>query len=149
MRKCSAAWRKNMPSPAQRRQWSKRGISSSLMPVHSKPSNLRADYTFTASRDHKRPAYRAFLAEFKQIEVTIIGGRIDHSSRSPALANMALNCCKIPCWMWQFRCNSWDLERVLQHPRKRKAALKRDLIAHASRKILLADSSQIRLMVAV
>lgn len=26
-------WRKNMPSPAQRRQWSKRGIPSSLMPV--------------------------------------------------------------------------------------------------------------------
>lgn len=24
--KCSAAWRKNMPSPAQRRQWSKRGF---------------------------------------------------------------------------------------------------------------------------
>lgn len=43
---------------------------------------LARQITFTASRDHKRPAYRAFLAEFKQIEVTIIGGRIDDSSQS-------------------------------------------------------------------
>jgi DeoR/GlpR family transcriptional regulator of sugar metabolism len=39
-------------------------------------------------------------------------------------------------------CNSWDLEKGITAPTEEKAALKRDLIAHASRKILLADSSK-------
>ena len=70
-----------------------------------------------------------FLAEFKQIEVTIIGGRIDDSSQSwPDVAFLS--------------CNSWDLEKGITAPTEEKAALKRDLIAHASRKILLADSSK-------
>lgn len=83
-----------------------------------------------------------FLAEFKQIEVTIIGGRIDDSSQScigehgrKLLQNT---------WpdMAFLSCNSWDLEKGITAPTEEKAALKRDLIAHASRKILLADSSK-------
>jgi DeoR/GlpR family transcriptional regulator of sugar metabolism len=36
-----------------------------------------------------------FLSEFKQIEVTIIGGRIDESSQSTVLASMVVNCFRI------------------------------------------------------
>ncbi len=83
-----------------------------------------------------------FLAEFKQIEVTIIGGRIDDSSQScigehgrrllqstwPDLAFLS--------------CNGWDLEKGITAPTEEKAALKRDLIANATRRVLLADSSK-------
>jgi DeoR/GlpR family transcriptional regulator of sugar metabolism len=36
----------------------------------------------------------------------------------------------------------WDLERGITSPTEEKAALKRDLIAHARRRVLLADSSK-------
>ena len=62
-----------------------------------------------------------FLSEFKQIEVTIIGGRIDDSSQS---------------------CIGWDLTRGITAPTEEKAGLKRDLIANAKRRVLLADSSK-------
>lgn len=103
---------------------------------------LARQITFTASRDHQRPAYRAFLAEFKQIEVTIIGGRIDDSSQSCIGEHGR----KLLQNTWPdvafLSCNSWDLEKGITAPTEEKAALKRDLIAHASRKILLADSSK-------
>ncbi|EKY6642648.1 DeoR/GlpR transcriptional regulator [Escherichia coli] len=83
-----------------------------------------------------------FLAEFKQIEVTIIGGRIDDSSQSCIGEHGR----KLLQNTWPdvafLSCNSWDLEKGITAPTEEKAALKRDLIAHASRKILLADSSK-------
>ena len=71
-----------------------------------------------------------FLSEFKQIEVTIIG---DHGRRLlqtiwPDLAFVS--------------CNGWDLEKGITAPTEEKAALKRDLMANARRRILLADSSK-------
>lgn len=36
----------------------------------------------SAAGHHRRSAYCAVLAEFRQIEVTIVGGRIDDSSQS-------------------------------------------------------------------
>ena len=39
-------------------------------------------------------------------------------------------------------CNGWDLEKGITAPTEEKAALKRDLMANARRRILLADSSK-------
>ena len=73
-----------------------------------------------------------FLAEFKQIEVTIIGGRIDDSSQSCIGEHGR----KLLQNTWPdvafLSCNSWDLEKGITAPTEEKAALKRDLIAHAS-----------------
>jgi len=83
-----------------------------------------------------------FLSEFKQIEVTIIGGRIDDSSQScigehgrRLLQNVWPDIAFVSC-------NGWDLERGITSPTEEKAALKRDLIANARRRVLLADSSK-------
>ena len=83
-----------------------------------------------------------FLSEFKQIEVTIIGGRIDDSSQScigdhgrRLLQNIWPDLAFVSC-------NGWDLEKGVTSPTEEKAALKRDLIANARRRILLADSSK-------
>ncbi|BBR58878.1 MULTISPECIES: DeoR/GlpR family DNA-binding transcription regulator [unclassified Klebsiella] len=83
-----------------------------------------------------------FLAEFKQIEVTIIGGRIDDSSQScigehgrQLLQNVWPDLAFVSC-------NGWDLEKGITAPTEEKAALKRDLIANAQRRVLLADSSK-------
>ena len=83
-----------------------------------------------------------FLSEFPQIEVTIVGGRIDDSSQScigefgrkmlrsvyPDIAFMS--------------CNSWSVEKGVTTPTEEKAGLKQEIIANAQRKILLADSSK-------
>lgn len=83
-----------------------------------------------------------FLSEFKQIEVTIIGGRIDDSSQScigehgrRLLQNIWPDIAFVSC-------NGWDLERGITSPTEEKAALKRDLIANARRRVLLADSTK-------
>ena len=70
-----------------------------------------------------------FLSEFKQIEVTIIGGRI------PLLQTIWPDLAFVSC-------NGWDLEKGITAPTEEKAALKRDLMANARRRILLADSSK-------
>ena len=83
-----------------------------------------------------------FLSEFRQIEVTIVGGRIDDSSQScigefgrkmlrsvyPDIAFMS--------------CNSWSVEKGVTTPTEEKAGLKQEIIANAQRKSLLADSSK-------
>ncbi len=83
-----------------------------------------------------------YLSAFKQIEVTIIGGRIDDSSQScigehgrrmlrsvwPDIAFMS--------------CNSWSVEAGVTTPTEEKSGLKQDIIATARRKVLLADSSK-------
>ncbi|WP_297197734.1 DeoR/GlpR family DNA-binding transcription regulator [uncultured Pluralibacter sp.] len=83
-----------------------------------------------------------FLAEYKQIEVTIIGGRIDDSSQSCVgeHARRFLN----DIWpdIAFASCNGWDFDRGITSPTEEKAALKRDLIVNATRRVLLADSSK-------
>ena len=83
-----------------------------------------------------------FLAEFKQIEVTIIGGRIDDSSQScigehgrRLLRNIYPDIAFVSC-------NSWSLERGVTAPTEEKAGLKHDLLMNARRRVLLADSSK-------
>lgn len=83
-----------------------------------------------------------FLSEFKQIEVTIIGGRIDDSSQS-CIGDHGRKLLKS---IWPdlafVSCNGWDLEKGITSPTEEKAALKRALIDNAQRRVLLADSSK-------
>jgi len=83
-----------------------------------------------------------FLSEFKQIEVTIIGGRIDDSSQSCVGEHGR----KLLQGIWPdlafVSCNGWDLEKGITSPTEEKAALKRALIDNAQRRVLLADSSK-------
>lgn len=83
-----------------------------------------------------------FLCEFKQIEVTIIGGRIDETSQScigehgrRLLRNIYPDIAFISC-------NSWSLERGVTCPTEEKSTLKQDLMVNSSRRVLLADSSK-------
>lgn len=83
-----------------------------------------------------------FLSGFRQIEVTITGGRIDDSSQScigdygrrmlraiyPDIAFMS--------------CNSRSDEAGVTTPTEEKAGLKQDVVGTARRKVLLADSSK-------
>ncbi|MCX0498050.1 DeoR/GlpR family DNA-binding transcription regulator [Erwinia billingiae] len=83
-----------------------------------------------------------FLSEFKQIEVTIIGGRIDDSSQSCVgdhgrrlLKNIYPDVAFVSC-------NSWSMEKGITTPTEEKAGLKEDLLINARRRVLLADSSK-------
>ena len=83
-----------------------------------------------------------FLSEFKQIEVTIIGGRIDDSSQScigehgrRLLRNIYPDIAFVSC-------NSWSLEKGITTPTEEKAGLKEDLLINARQRVLLADSSK-------
>lgn len=83
-----------------------------------------------------------FLSEFKQIEVTIIGGRIDDSSQScigehgrRLLRNIYPDIAFVSC-------NSWSLEKGITTPTEEKAGLKEDLLVNARQRVLLADSSK-------
>lgn len=83
-----------------------------------------------------------FLSEFKQIEVTIIGGRIDDSSQSCIGEHGRHFLHKVWPDTAFVSCNGWDIEKGITSPTEEKAALKRDLIANATRRVLLADSSK-------
>jgi len=83
-----------------------------------------------------------FLCEFKQIEVTIIGGRIDDSSQSCVGEHGRSLLRTINPDIAFVSCNSWSLERGITTPTEEKAGLKRDLLANAARRVLLADSSK-------
>lgn len=83
-----------------------------------------------------------FLSEFKQIEVTIIGGRIDDSSQSCIGEHGRHFLHKVWPDIAFVSCNGWDIEKGITSPTEEKAALKRDLIANATRRVLLADSSK-------
>lgn len=83
-----------------------------------------------------------FLAEFKQIEVTIIGGRIDDSSQSCIGEHGRRLLQNIWPDVAFLSCNGWDLQKGITAPTEEKAGIKRDLIANAGRRVLLADSSK-------
>lgn len=83
-----------------------------------------------------------FLAEFKQIEVTIIGGRIDDSSQSCIGEHGRRLLQNIWPDVAFLSCNGWDLQKGITAPTEEKAGIKRDLIANAARRVLLADSSK-------
>ncbi|QKJ87740.1 HTH-type transcriptional repressor glcR [Paramixta manurensis] len=83
-----------------------------------------------------------FLSEFKQIEVTVAGGRIDDSSQS-CIGDHSL---RLLHAVWPdiafVSCNSWSTEKGITTPTEEKATLKQALLANARRRVLLADSSK-------
>lgn len=83
-----------------------------------------------------------FLSEFKQIEVTIVGGRIDDSSQSCIGEHGRVLLRSIYPDIAFISCNSWSLEKGITTPTEEKAGLKRDLITNATRSVMLADSSK-------
>lgn len=83
-----------------------------------------------------------FLSEFKQIEVTIIGGRIDDSSQSCVGDHGRRLLRNLYPDMAFVSCNSWSLEKGITTPTEEKAGLKEDLLVNARRRVLLADSSK-------
>lgn len=83
-----------------------------------------------------------FLCEFKQIEVTIIGGRIDETSQSCIGEHGRQLLRKVYPDIAFISCNSWSLERGVTSPTEEKSTLKQNLMANASRRVLLADSSK-------
>lgn len=82
------------------------------------------------------------LSDFKQIEVTIIGGRIDDSSQSCIGEHGRQLLRSIYPDIAFISCNSWGLEKGITTPTEEKAGLKRDLAANARHRVLLADSSK-------
>ncbi|MBP2169828.1 DeoR/GlpR family transcriptional regulator of sugar metabolism [Erwinia toletana] len=83
-----------------------------------------------------------FLSEFKQIEVTIIGGRIDDSSQS-CIGDHGRRFLRTVYPDIAFvSCNSWSLEKGITTPTEEKAGLKQDLLVNSRRRVLLADSSK-------
>lgn len=83
-----------------------------------------------------------FLSEFKQIEVTIIGGRIDDSSQSCVGEHGRRLLRSVYPDIAFISCNSWSLDKGITTPTEEKAGLKQDLAANARRRVLLADSSK-------
>jgi len=83
-----------------------------------------------------------FLSDFKQIEVTIIGGRIDDSSQSCIGEHGRRFLHSIWADITFVSCNGWDIEKGITAPTEEKAALKQDLMTRATRRVLLADSSK-------
>ncbi|TKI02622.1 DeoR/GlpR family DNA-binding transcription regulator, partial [Martelella alba] len=83
-----------------------------------------------------------FLSEFKQIEVTIIGGRIDDSSQSCIGEHGRRFLRGINPDIAFVTCDAWSLERGVTAPTEEKAGLKEDLLRNARRRVLLADHSK-------
>lgn len=83
-----------------------------------------------------------FFSEFKQIEVTIIGGRIDDSSQSCVGEHGRNLLQKVYPDIAFISCNSWSLAQGVTTPTEEKAGIKADLACNASKKVLLADSSK-------
>lgn len=83
-----------------------------------------------------------FLSAFKNIEVSIIGGRIDDSSQSCTGPHGCLLLQSVYPDVAFMSCNSWSLEKGVTTPTEDKARLKQSVIANARQKILLADSGK-------
>ncbi len=83
-----------------------------------------------------------FLSEFKQIEVIITGGKVDDSSQSTIGEHSRTLLRALNPDIAFLTCNSWSLEKGVTTPTEEKASLKRDLIANAAQKVLIADSTK-------
>lgn len=82
------------------------------------------------------------LSAFRQIEVTIIGGRIDNSSQSCVGEHGRSLLRAIHPDVAFMSCNAWSLPQGVTAPTEEKAAIKQDIIANARTKVLIADSSK-------
>ncbi len=83
-----------------------------------------------------------FFSQFKQIEVTIVGGRIDDSSQSCIGEHGRTLLQSINPDIAFLSCNTWSALTGVTTPTEEKASLKSDIVANAKRKVLLADSTK-------
>lgn len=83
-----------------------------------------------------------FLSAFSNIDLTIVGGNIDDSSQSCIGDHGVRLLHSINPDIAFMSCNSWSDEKGVTTPVQAKATIKQSVIAHARKKILLADSSK-------
>ncbi|MDW6094329.1 DeoR/GlpR family DNA-binding transcription regulator [Vibrio rhizosphaerae] len=83
-----------------------------------------------------------FLSQYKQIEVIVAGGKVDDSSQSTVGEHCRSLLRSINPDIAFITCNSWSIERGITTPTEEKTILKRDLIANADKKVMIADSSK-------
>lgn len=83
-----------------------------------------------------------FLSEFKQIEVTIIGGKIDDSSQSCTGEHGRSLLRQINPNVAFISCNSWSIKEGVTAPTEDKALVKSSFAEKAARIVLVADSSK-------
>ncbi len=83
-----------------------------------------------------------YLSEYKQIEVIIAGGTVDHSSQSTIGEHGRQLLRSINPDVAFLTCNSWSVEKGITTPTEEKAALKRDIIVNSNRRVLISDSSK-------
>ncbi|WP_392559565.1 DeoR/GlpR family DNA-binding transcription regulator [Orbus mooreae] len=83
-----------------------------------------------------------FLCEFKQIEVTIIGGKIDDSSQSCIGEHGRSLLRQINPDIAFISCNSWSVNKGVTTPTEDKALIKASFAEKADKVVLVADSSK-------
>lgn len=83
-----------------------------------------------------------FLSQYKQIEVIVAGGKVDDSSQSTIGEHCRSLLRSVNPDIAFVTCNSWSIERGITTPTEDKTILKRDLIANAAKKVMIADSSK-------
>lgn len=82
------------------------------------------------------------LADYQQIEVSVTGGTVDWSSQS-CVGDVAVNfLAKVHPTYTFISCNAFKSNTGITAPTSDKAAVKRIMTQHSSKKILVADSSK-------
>lgn len=83
-----------------------------------------------------------FLSQFKQIEVTVFGGKIDSSSQSCIGEHARRLLQSIITDLAFISCNFWNVEHGVTAPTEHKSTLKIDMMKSAKKSVLVADSSK-------
>lgn len=83
-----------------------------------------------------------FLSEFRQIEVTIIGGRIDETTQSCVGEHGRQLLTQIYPDIAFLSCTYWSLEQGVTVSTEDKSAIKTACTANAARRVLVTDSSK-------
>ena len=82
------------------------------------------------------------LADYQQMEVSVTGGSIDWSSQS-CIGSVTVDFLnKVHPTYTFISCNAFKLDTGITAPTSDKAAVKRTLSEHSSKKVLVADSSK-------
>lgn len=84
----------------------------------------------------------SLLADYPSIELFHTGGRVDHANRSAVGAGSAAFINTMNFDVAFISSSSWDVKHGLTTPDQAKVLLKQNVIAAASRSILIADSSK-------
>ena len=82
------------------------------------------------------------LADYQQIEVSVTGGSVDWSSQS-CIGDVAVNfLSKVHPTYTFISCNAFKVDTGITAPTSDKAAVKRVMTQHSSKRVLVADSSK-------